>query len=337
VATSSAYQRRLEAIKAGSRGLTPEQALAQKQAAEYEAMPLAEKQKTWRREAAPAPLFELGKNIVTGQTVYTNQPAQTMTEADRRLAAFIKSNPSQREVLQGKAKPYGSIESAKMEEVLFPGEPEPASQVPSPTPEVTLPTVKFPEASLAVTPATPKAPGPVEMKERKKFTFPTPSVPPLSELLSPKAKVAREVMQIGKEFGKSGQFVQPGLPYYQTPGVTPALVTPLEKELAKVPGEIAKASQFVQPGTFPIPVSSIAGGESGVEKGLRTVASAFKEASLYDQLEAQVQENAKRRALLGEPLVFALEDERRKARALFQESTKTPEKIIGKTPAELER
>ena len=328
-ASNSEYKRLAAAFQSGSQAgyVTPQQGEVLKQLALQEAMTLQQKQAAARAAAKQGPktepLYELGKNIVTGETVYTNQPAKTIEERDRRLAAFVKSNPAQKAALAGKAPTIGTQDivdqfldeteayDKKMRRQENVSELGRLTAVPQPPQGVqgksALDSILSSLRGLPAPSFTPTVP-------RANIEIPKPPPPPppaLSEMLSPKAQTA---LAAGRKVKKGAELIASGV---RKVGAVAKAGAGKVAEAGTMPGELSEFSVMAPSGLTPeMAQTEIGKVQTKVGKTVAEVAGVPFELDRYLQAKAQLEERARRRSLLGEDYAFALADEQRK---FFQE------------------
>lgn len=347
MAVSSEYQRRLQTLRSGGPSLTIEQAQAMKAQAEAEAMTPEQRRAQMRKQNEPLPVYELGKNILTGEMVYTNQPATSMLEQDQRLSKFVKSNEAQAARLAGKTKPYKGIGTEDYgmaqlaDEFIFTGqEPQPEAPASSEAPASPGPSAPIPnllsDMRYFVSPQfrTPTAP---QASEEMLVPESTEPPPPLAKSLSPEAQAVVAIGEAAKAAAPGA-----GRAILKAAEVLPVVGGPITR--ARMIAAAPEVGEFVAgPGTravreiqtrgqefapkaatqlAPLAVRAGLAGARLVPQAGAKVGSVTREVTQYADLNRQAQERAKRRAALGELYPLALADEQRKAAKIIAQGAK---------------
>jgi hypothetical protein len=347
MAVSSDYQRRLQALRSSSGpSLSVEQANAMRAQAELEAMTPEQRRARYSQQNQPLPVYELGKNIATGETVMTNQPAQTMAERDKRLAQFTKSNPVQGAKLRGDIKPYKGMgtenfEMAQMADEAMFNQPEvPEAPAGSQMPPARKENISVPQLLTDMRYfVSPQFKMPTTPEAGTAMTAPESTEPPapLSQSLSPEAQAVVAVGQAAKAAGptagktllRAAELV-PGVGGMLTrarmvaaaPEVGKFVAGPGTRAVREIQTRGQEAAPKVAMDLAPMAIrAGVAGARLAPKVGAK-IGSVAREVGTYQDLEKQIEERAKRRNLMGELYPLALADERRKAAALLRQGDK---------------
>lgn len=291
-----------------------------------------------RRQKEPLPALKgLGKNPITGEMIYTNQPAETMLERDERIAKFLKSNKKYADILSGKVQPSKKIQedsSVKIneEEKITPSSEElPAPELNIPAPNILSELRYFKSPNLKS-----RTPPPIFEKTFLSESNEPPA--PLSKSLSPEAQAVIATVEAAKAAapaaGKAILKAAEVLPVIggsisrarlaaATPEISKFVSGPVFEAAKEVESRGLKAAPGIAEKMSPIAIRAALSSVKPALKGAEKIGSIAREVAQYGDLEKQIKERARRRTLLGESYQFALEDEQRRAAKTIAQKTKS--------------
>ena len=301
---------------------------------EWEAMTPKQRIAALKEQDKPLPLYELGKNFLTGEMVYTNQPAKTTLEQDERLAKFVKSNKVYADRLSGKVKPPkgGMMEDYNITEdeqaITVPSsETPPAPTLSAPTPNILSELRYFQSPNLKS--RTPPSTFETALNE---------SPASLSKNLSPEAQavvaineaakvvapgVSKAIFRAAETLPVIGGAISRARLVAATPEISRLAAGPGLEAVKKLEAKSIEAAPVIAEKMSPMAIRAALGATKLAPKVATKIGSVAQEVTQYNTLDRQVKERASRRAALGELYTSALADEQRKASSSLPKKTKS--------------